>query len=92
MLLDCAEALRACGQLDAAGEIDAREIKSAIEDLSGMGSRVTGYPGYERAAAIVKEAWESGRTIREVALERRVASPEDIDRALDPRAQTEPGR
>jgi fumarate hydratase class II len=48
--------------------------------------------GYDRAAAIVKEAWSTNRTIREVALARDVASPADLDRLLDLRGQTEPGR
>ncbi|MBM3502025.1 MAG: M28 family peptidase, partial [Armatimonadetes bacterium] len=46
-----------------AGEIDAREIKSVIEDLSRMGSRVTGYPGYEEAASYVE------RRFKELGLE-----------------------
>jgi fumarate hydratase class II len=47
--------------------------------------------GYEQAAALAKEAAKSGRTIREVALERTGLSPADLDRILDPEAMTEPG-
>ncbi|HLH21886.1 MAG TPA: class II fumarate hydratase [Chloroflexota bacterium] len=47
--------------------------------------------GYDAAAAIAKEAFKSGRTIREVALERTDLKPADLDRILDPTSMTEPG-
>ncbi len=46
--------------------------------------------GYDEAAALAKEAFASGRTIRELALERGIATGE-LDRLLDPAAMTEPG-
>ena len=49
------------------------------------------YIGYDAAAAIAKEAYASGRTIREVAREQTELSEDDLDRALDPEAMTKPG-
>ena len=46
--------------------------------------------GYDEAAKLAKEAHRTGRTIRELALERGMA-PADLDRLLDPAAMTEPG-
>jgi fumarate hydratase class II len=46
--------------------------------------------GYDEAAKLAKEAHRTGRTIRELALERGVA-PERLDELLDPAAMTEPG-
>jgi fumarate hydratase class II len=46
--------------------------------------------GYDEAAKLAKEALRSGRTIRELALERGIAA-EELDRLLDPAAMTEPG-
>jgi fumarate hydratase class II len=46
--------------------------------------------GYDEAAKLAKEAFKSGRTIRELALERGLAA-DDLDRLLDPAAMTEPG-
>ena len=46
--------------------------------------------GYDAAAALAKDAFKSGRTIRELALERGVAA-ERLDELLDPAAMTEPG-
>jgi fumarate hydratase class II len=46
--------------------------------------------GYDEAATLAKEALKSGRTIRELALERGM-DPAELDRLLDPAAMTEPG-
>ena len=46
--------------------------------------------GYDEAAALAKEAFKSGRTIRELALERGIPA-DDLDRLLDPASMTEPG-
>ena len=46
--------------------------------------------GYDAAAALAKEAFRSGRTIRELALERGIAA-DRLDALLDPAAMTEPG-
>jgi fumarate hydratase class II len=44
--------------------------------------------GYEKAAVLVKEAYRTGRTIREVAQERSGLSQERLERLLDPSSQT----
>jgi fumarate hydratase, class II len=46
--------------------------------------------GYDAVAALAKEALKSGRTIRDVALERGIAA-DRLDELLDPAAMTEPG-
>jgi fumarate hydratase class II len=46
--------------------------------------------GYDEAAKLAKAALASGRTIRELALERGL-DPAELDRVLDPVAMTEPG-
>jgi len=47
--------------------------------------------GYDAAAAIAKEAFASGRTIREVARERTDLSEAQLTDLLDPAKMTEPG-
>lgn len=47
--------------------------------------------GYDAAADISKEAYKTGRTVREVARERTKLSEEELDRILDPARMTEPG-
>jgi fumarate hydratase, class II len=46
--------------------------------------------GYDEAARLAKEALRTGRTIRELALERGIAS-DRLDTILDPAHMTEPG-
>ncbi|MGH6853536.1 MAG: lyase family protein, partial [Methylocella sp.] len=48
--------------------------------------------GYARAAEIVKKALATGKSIRDVALEEKILSRSEVDRILNPRAMTEPGR
>ena len=47
--------------------------------------------GYDKAAAIAKEAFASGKTVRQVAREHKVMSDAELDAALDPMAMTKPG-
>jgi fumarate hydratase class II len=46
--------------------------------------------GYDEVAKIAKEAYKTGRSIRELALEKGIA-PEVLDKVLDPAKMTEPG-
>ena len=46
---------------------------------------------YDAAAALAKEAYQSGRTVRELALEKRLLPPAELDEVLDPRLMTEGG-
>jgi fumarate hydratase class II len=47
--------------------------------------------GYDAAAAIAKEAYETGRTVREVARERSGLDEKELTRLLDAEAMTRPG-
>jgi Fumarase len=47
--------------------------------------------GYDAAASVAKEAHATGRTLREVALERGLMSEAELDEALNPAAMTRPG-
>ena len=47
--------------------------------------------GYDDSAAIAKEAQATGKTVKEVALERTSLSAAELDEILDPSGMTEPG-
>jgi fumarate hydratase, class II len=47
--------------------------------------------GYDAAANISKEAYRTGKTVREVAREKTNLSEEELDRVLDPASMTKPG-
>jgi fumarate hydratase class II len=59
-----------------------------VEQSLAMGTVLAPVIGYEKAAELVKAAYRSGRTIREVAREKSGLSEPDLDRLLDPRSQT----
>lgn len=59
-----------------------------IEQSLSLATALVPAIGYERAAELAHEAARSGKTIREVALERQIAAEEELDRLLDVRAMT----
>ena len=69
-------------------EADRERARSFIEQSLAMGTVLAPEIGYEKAAMLVKEAHQSNRTVREVALERSGLSPERLEQLLDPETQT----
>jgi len=45
--------------------------------------------GYEKAAELAKESFRTGKTVKELVVERGILSREEADRLLDPKALTE---
>ena len=48
------------------------------------------YIGYEKASALAKEAFKTGKTIRELCLEQEILPEDQLNEALDPMSMTEP--
>ncbi len=46
--------------------------------------------GYMKAAALAKEAFKTGKTIRELCVEQEILPEETLNAALDPFSMTEP--
>ena len=46
--------------------------------------------GYEKAAKLAKEAFATGKTIRELCLEKGILPEATLNEALDPMRMTEP--
>jgi fumarate hydratase class II len=47
--------------------------------------------GYDEAAAVAKQAFGEGKTVRQVARERKLLPERELEEVLDTRAMTEPG-
>jgi fumarate hydratase class II len=60
------------------------QIKLYLDRNLMLVSALTPKIGYDRASEIVKEAIKTGKSIKEVALELKVLSEDEIDRMLDP--------
>jgi fumarate hydratase class II len=54
-------------------------IEQSLALATGLVPRI----GYDRAAAVARKAYDSGRTVRAVLTEERILSKEEIDRLLD---------
>jgi fumarate hydratase, class II len=67
---------------------DVAECEAKIEKSLAMCTALAPVIGYDQAAKIAKTAYETGRTVREVALESSGINKEELDRLLDPRTQT----
>ena len=63
----------------------------SVEIGLAMSTALTPRIGYDAAAEISKEAFKSGRTVREVAREMTSLSDSELDDLLDPAKMTEPG-
>ena len=72
-------------------EADAEHCRETIERSLAMCTALAPLIGYDRAASIAKEAYATGRTVREVARESSGLDEETLIRALDPEKQTAPG-
>jgi fumarate hydratase class II len=70
-------------------EADEARVRALVERSLAMATALAPRIGYDAAAAIAKEAFATDRTVREVARERSGLPPDDLDRLLDPRRQTE---
>jgi fumarate hydratase class II len=66
------------------GIIANRETCEAnIEKSLAMVTGLVPHIGYDRAAALAKTAHETGKTVREVAMEEKVLSEETLNRVLE---------
>ena len=72
-------------------EADRERCESLVEQSLAMVTALVPRIGYDRAAELAYKAYETGKTIRAVCLEEQVLPPEELDRLLDARRQTEPG-
>jgi fumarate hydratase, class II len=69
-------------------EADAVRCQSNVERSLAMGTALVPAIGYDKAVQIVKAAAETGRTVREAALELSGLDKATLDRLLDPARQT----
>jgi len=65
-------------------EANETRLRDTIEQSLALATALTPEIGYERAAALAKTAYESGRTIREVAEEQSGIPHEKLAELLDP--------
>ena len=72
-------------------QADRQRCESLIERSLAMVTALAPVLGYDRAAALAKQASEEQKTIREVVLAAGDIDADELARLLDPRPLTEPG-
>ena len=70
---------------------DEARCADSIEKSLAMCTALAPEIGYDAAARIAKEAYQTGRTVREVARAQKILSEERLAELLDPWRMTEPG-
>ena len=71
-------------------EVDEERCRSLIEESLSMVTSLNPLIGYDEAARVAKEAFQTGKTVRELLEEEGLVSKEDLDKALDPESMTRP--
>lgn len=66
-------------------------MKQYVESSIGIITAINPHIGYEAAAAIAKEALQTGRSVRELCLELGVLAEEELDQILHAQEMTNPG-
>jgi fumarate hydratase class II len=71
-------------------EANRERCESLVEQSLAMCTSLAPIIGYDKAAEIAKESFKTGKTVRQVALEKKLMSESELSHALDPERMTEP--
>ena len=70
---------------------DKDRCREMVEKSLAMVTALSPHIGHDRAAEIAQEAYKTGKTIREIALQQRILPARKLEKILDPWKMTEPG-
>ena len=70
---------------------DVERCNDMIEKSLAMCTALAPEIGYDQAAAIAKESYRTGKTVSEIALEKKILPPDRLNELLDPLRMTKPG-
>ncbi len=86
------EAMKAFRERTVEGiDVDADRCRELLDRSTAVATALSPYIGYAATAEIAKEAVRTGRSIRDLVLERRLLDGSALDRILSPEAMTRPG-
>jgi fumarate hydratase class II len=71
-------------------EANRERCEGLVEQSLAMCTSLAPLVGYDKAAEIAKESMKSGKTVRQVAAEKRLLPEAELNKALDPRRMTQP--
>jgi aspartate ammonia-lyase len=71
-------------------EADEARCRQYFESSVGLATLLNQHIGYAKAAEVAKESVKSGKTLRQLILEKGLMTEEQLAKALDPKRVTEP--
>ena len=71
-------------------EANKAACEESVEKSLSMVTSLNPHIGYEKASKLAKEAFKSGKTIRDLCTEQNILPPDVLTGALDPFRMTEP--
>lgn len=71
-------------------QVDEQRASELIEGSLAMCTSLVPIIGYDKSAAIAKQAYAEGKTVRELATEQGEVDPATLDAALNPMSMTKP--
>jgi fumarate hydratase class II len=71
-------------------DVDSERCGELVEQSLAMCTSLVPEIGYDKSAAIAKEAYRTGKTVRQVALDQGVLDAKKLNDVLDPTSMTEP--
>ena len=69
---------------------DKQKCENYIEGSLAMCTSLVPLIGYDKAASIAYDAFKTGKTIREIVLEKDIIDKETVDKVLDPYSMIDP--
>jgi fumarate hydratase, class II len=70
--------------------VNRERCEGLVEQSLAMCTSLAPVIGYDKAADIAKEAFKTGKTVRQIAIEKKLMSESELDKVLDPRRMTQP--
>ena len=71
-------------------EANPEACEASVEKSLSLVTGLNPYIGYERAAALAKEAFKTGKTVRQLCREQNILPEDQLNEALDPWRMTRP--
>jgi fumarate hydratase class II len=71
-------------------EANRERCESLVEQSLAMCTSLAPLIGYDKAADVAKESFKTGKTVRQVAIERKLLGEAELNKAMDARRMTQP--
>ena len=72
-------------------EVDREQCEYWLNRSVGIVTALLPHLGYETASSLAKEAYTTGRAIRDIILEKGLLTEDEINHILSPKEMTRPG-